>query len=110
MFNINTVRYTGSDASGSVHTTSPVKNRILELIRSALPSDVGNQPLSGEERLSDLGLTSLRFISLVILLEDEFSLDERFLEQLNAGMTIDSLVMICETSVGPNDCAQSGYC
>jgi acyl carrier protein len=110
MFNNNTIRYTGYDTLGSIPTTSPIKIRVFELVRSALPSDVGSQPISGDERLSDLGLTSLRFISLVILLEDEFGLNERFLEQLNVGTTIDSLVVICEASVRYIDSAGNSYC
>jgi hypothetical protein len=86
-------------SAGQVETGKKAKmnprTRILETIRQCTPRNAAPNPLTGQERLLDLGFSSLRLIGLIVALEDSFNLTAEVLMSLRADMSVDGLVSAC---------------
>ena len=53
---------------------STPRERILRLVRQILGAPAANRPLPIDARLSDLGMSSIKMVSLMLAIETEFDL------------------------------------
>ena len=76
---------------------------VIDLLREAA-FDAEKHSLHWTDRLSDLGVTSLRLIGLAVALEEQFELSAQALSSLHAQCTVGRLVQIClRTATAVND-------
>jgi acyl carrier protein len=53
---------------------NPVGERVIKVIQRLLPERSTGRPVSSDDNLVEVGLTSLDIVKLVLLVEDEFDL------------------------------------
>jgi len=59
-------------ATPTTHRTA--RERLLSLVRQILGAAAGNRPLPIDARLSELGISSIRMVGLMLAIEAEFNL------------------------------------
>lgn len=86
-----------------IQSTSPVDDEcpnsstasVLQVIRQALPASDRGCRLRWNHRLSDLGISSLRLLALIMDLEERFALSLEALARLSTHSTLGSVVQAC---------------
>jgi acyl carrier protein len=63
-----------SEAGASPTTPRTPRERVLSLVRQILGATAGNRPLPIDARLSELGISSIKMVGLMLAIEAEFNL------------------------------------
>jgi acyl carrier protein len=63
-----------SEASASPTTPRTPSERLLSLVRQILGASASNRPLPIDARLSELGISSIKMVGLMLAIEAEFDL------------------------------------
>ena len=58
----------------STNTPRTPRERLLSLVRQILGAAAGSRPLPIDARLSDLGISSIKMVGLMLAIEAEFNL------------------------------------
>jgi hypothetical protein len=85
---------TASSITNRAPRVSPLAP-LLQLIRGALPPAERWRRLHDGDRLGDLGIGSLRVLSLVMDLEDAYALAPEDLGEIGAHTTLGTLIRMC---------------
>ena len=72
---------------------------IETMVREAAPARESPVADIGNCKLSDLGVTSLRFVGLAVALEELLELSGDILQLLDSNMTVDSLIALCRSGL-----------
>lgn len=85
------------------HDLTP-RGRIIRLVRQILAGSAASRPLPIDARLSDLGMSSIKMVSLMLAIETEFDLtipqDEITPENFESIATVEALVLRLASSAG----------
>jgi acyl carrier protein len=63
-----------TDAPPASGTPPPLRERLLHLVAQILGKPEGSHSLSAEARLSELGMSSIKMVNLMLAVETEFDL------------------------------------
>lgn len=63
-----------SEAGTSFTSPFTARERLLSLVRQVLGATGGNRPLPIDARLSELGISSIKMVGLMLAIEAEFNL------------------------------------
>ncbi|HTX04804.1 MAG TPA: phosphopantetheine-binding protein [Steroidobacteraceae bacterium] len=63
-----------SEAGASPTTPRTPRERVLSLVRQILGATAGNRPLPIDARLSELGISSIKMVGLMLAIEAEFNI------------------------------------
>lgn len=91
--------------SPALSSSSSVDSAVIEIIRQVLPASERQRPLLPGDRLCDLGISSLRLLSLFLDLEESFDISPVALARLSVGSTIAQIVNTCFARDHLNDVA-----
>lgn len=63
-----------SELGANPSTPGTARERLLRLVRQILGAAAGNRPLPIDARLSELGISSIKMVGLMLAIEAEFNL------------------------------------
>ena len=71
-----------------------ISTAVVSVVRAHMEPDVELSDESGDVRLADLGIDSMRLISMILMLEDKIGLDFEHVVGLQPPRTVDDLISV----------------
>jgi len=81
----------------------PGAEHLWSLIRAALPRSERDRPLTDDDCLADLGIGSLRLLSVIMSLEDDYGLSPEVLSDVTTRSTLGALRRFCAATTASTD-------